>query len=296
MLTSKKLHQVYNHSQILPYDNTSKFIIFSDCHRGLGNSSDNFLANQNLFFAALNHYYKNEYTYIEIGDGDELWENRNIDDIIQVHSDAFWMMSNFYYNNRLYFLFGNHDMVKKNKDFCNNSFCNFYSECNQCNVPLFPEIKIHESIILKNSSNTNKIFLVHGHQGDLINDTLWLLGRWLVRYVWRPLELIGFNAPTYAAKTHKHMLKIEKSLSKFATSTNTILIAGHTHRPAFAKPGAPPYFNDGSCVHPRCITGIEIANNTISLVKWSVKPDDKNMLYIAKDTLEGPININLYFQ
>lgn len=61
---------------------------------------------------------------------------------------------------------------------------------------------------------------------------------------------------------------------------NCIIIAGHTHRPVFANlslterrflesgvgtPGVrrkekadPVYYNAGSCVHPRCITGIEI--------------------------------------
>jgi predicted phosphodiesterase len=151
-------------------------------------------------------------------------------------------------------------------------------------------------LVLKNTQNSNQIFLIHGHQGDLINDTLWPIGRWLVRYVWCALEAIGFTAPVSAGKTHKHKLKIDKSLSKFAQSTNTILIAGHTHRPVFSKPGDSMYFNDGSCVHPRCITGIEISNGTISLVKWTVKSDDINHLCITKDILDGPTNLNLYFQ
>ena len=31
-----------------------------------------------------------------------------------------------------------------------------------------------------------------------------------------------------------------------------------------------PFFNDGSCVHPRSITGIEIENGEISLIKWEI--------------------------
>ena len=37
-----------------------------------------------------------------------------------------------------------------------------------------------------------------------------------------------------------------------------LLIVGHTHRPHLPDVGKPPYFNTGSCVHPRCITGVEI--------------------------------------
>jgi UDP-2,3-diacylglucosamine pyrophosphatase LpxH len=296
MLTNKKLNKLYNHSLILPFDNTCNYIFFSDCHRGQGNASDNFLINQNLFFVALNYYFNKNYTYIELGDGDELWKNRNIDEIIKVHSDAFWLMSKFYDHNRLYLLFGNHDIVKKNKKFCQNKFCNYYNEQKHYEVPLFPKIVIHESLLLKSTQNSNQIFLVHGHQGDLLNDTLWWIGRWLVRYVWQPLELIGFNTPISADKTYKYKIKIEKSLSNFATSANTILIAGHTHRPAFSKPGESLYFNDGSCVQPHYITGIEISNGLISLVKWSVKSNEKGNLFITKDILDGPINLNLYFK
>ena len=50
-----------------------------------------------------------------------------------------------------------------------------------------------------------------------------------------------------------------------------MIIAGHTHRPHFPQPGNPPYFNDGSCVHPYSITTIEINSGEISIIKWSTK-------------------------
>lgn len=65
----------------------------SDCHRGIGTSSDNFLKNQHLFFAALKYYYKRGYTYIELGDGDELWENRSMKNIVEVHDEVFEMFA-----------------------------------------------------------------------------------------------------------------------------------------------------------------------------------------------------------
>lgn len=65
-------------------------------------------------------------------------------------------------------------------------------------------------------------------------------------------------------------------------------MAGHTHRPAFPKPGEGYYFNDGSCVHPRCITALELERGNISLVKWSAKVREDNVVYIGRDVLEGP--------
>ena len=56
MNTYRRLSNVYENSKVIPYDYSSKFVIMSDCHRGSGNSGDNFLKNQNIFFAALNDY------------------------------------------------------------------------------------------------------------------------------------------------------------------------------------------------------------------------------------------------
>ena len=75
-----------------------------------------------------------------------------------------------------------------------------------------------------------------------------------------------------------------------------MLIAGHNHRPMFPKAGDPPYFNDGSGVHPRCITGIEIVNGNIMLIKWSVKANINGQLTIDRDILAGPERLENYYK
>ena len=75
-----------------------------------------------------------------------------------------------------------------------------------------------------------------------------------------------------------------------------MLITGHTHRPIFPSPGECPYFNDGSCVHPRCITGLEIENNGICLVKWAVATRADRTLYIEREVLEGPVPLAAYIR
>ncbi len=47
-----------------------------------------------------------------------------------------------------------------------------------------------------------------------------------------------------------------------------MIIAGNIHRPQFPDPDELPYFNDGSSVHPRSITGLEIEHMQISMIKW----------------------------
>lgn len=296
MSKTKVLTKVFNSSGELLFDDLSKIVIMSDCHRGDGSWGDNFSNNQNLYFAALNSYYDKKFTYIELGDGDELWENRNLEQIIEIHSNVFWLLSKFYHQGRLYMLYGNHDMVKKKSDYVAYKCNTFYDESVKKYVPLFPNIKFHEGLILKNAETDNKIFLTHGHQVDFLNYNLWKLARFLVRYLWRPLELIGFRDPTSASKNHEKKNAIEKHLVNWSKKEKQMIIAGHTHRPVFPKLGEPLYFNDGSCVHPRCITAMEIQDGEISLVKWCLMTRKDQSLYVGREVLAGPVKLQDYFE
>ena len=78
---------------------------------------NNFIKNEHLYLAALRHYNRMQYTYVELGDGDELWENRKMEQILEVHNRAFEQLALFYRDDRLYMVYGNHDMVKKNASY-----------------------------------------------------------------------------------------------------------------------------------------------------------------------------------
>lgn len=295
MSVSKRLSSALENAYAIPFDDNSRIIIMSDCHRGIGNWGDNFLGNQNIFFAALYYYYENGYTYIELGDGDELWENRRIEDIIDAHSDAFWLMSMFYKKERLYMIYGNHDIIKKDPKYTRSKCREYYCESANSYIALFPGIQIPESILLINKYTQNTILLIHGHQADFLNDRLSALSGFLVRYIWRPLELIGIKDPTSAAKNNTKKNKIERRLTEWSRKNKQFLICGHTHRPVFPKAGESLYFNDGSCIHPRCITGIEIQSGTISLVKWATMTRPDRSLYVGREVLEGPVRLSDYF-
>lgn len=295
MNSLKHISKVFETAKQISFDDSSRFVLMSDCHRGDGSWADDFSKNQNLYFAALTNYYNEKYTYIEIGDGDELWENSNISDIKQVHSDVFWLLSKFYNEGRLYFIIGNHDMVKKDKRFVKNNLYKFYDEPKRKYIPLFENIKLHEGLVLRHRYTGDRIFLIHGHQVDCLNDRLWKLARFLVRYFWRPLTTMGVNDPTRTAKNYKKKEAAEKRLTDWVIREKHMLIAGHTHRPMFPEIGELLYFNDGSCVHPRCITGIEIADGYIMLVKWNVKTKGDGTLFIGREVLAGPRKLKDYF-
>ena len=285
---SARLENVYRDAERICIDKSSRLVCMSDCHRGVGNHGDNFLPNRNLFFAALQYYYDRCFGYIELGDGDELWENRNLSRIVEIHSDAFGMMSRFYQNGKLIMLYGNHDCRKKDTKFMKERCRQCDCDWTNCPKEPFPGLCVREGIVLTDRNSGHEIFLIHGHQGDLLNDTLWPVARFLVRYLWKPLEMLGVSDPTSAARNYTRRKKAEKRLEVFSRCKQILVMAGHTHRPTLPEPGESFYLNDGSCVHPSCITAMEIENGALTLVKWSVAVRPNQNLAVVREVLEGP--------
>lgn len=291
-LVLKRISKSFNCAKYVPFDSLSKMIIMSDCHRGIGNWGDNFAHNQEIYFAALSYYYNNGYTYIELGDGDELWENQIYEMIIDTHDNVFWLLSKFHEEDRLFMLYGNHDIVKRDPKYVDKVCNSKNNPCDKNDISMFLDIEFYEGLILYNNKDGQKIFLTHGHQGDLFNDVFWRFSRFLVRHIWRPLELMGFKNPTSAAKNYSKRSKVERNLIQWVEEHDQMIIVGHTHKPAFPDEGEAMYFNDGSCVHPRCITGIEISQGNISLIKWSILVDPNHHLYVGRTFLEGPVPLS----
>lgn len=285
------LNKIFRSSKEVIFDDSSKFVIISDCHRGDGGFADSFYKNENNYYAALKYYYKQSFIYIELGDGDELWENTSFHKIVKAHSDVFSLLSKFYREGRLYFIYGNHDIVKKNSKFVEKNLYEYFDENKNIYYPLFPNIKIREGLILKYKDEGIKILLIHGHQVDFFNSKIWRTSRFLVKYLWKPLEIIGINDPTSAAKNYKKKEMIDRKLIKWVKKEKNPLITGHTHRPIFPNIKENPYFNDGSCIHPRCITCIEINQGNITLVRWCVKTKEEGILYIAREEILPPRKI-----
>lgn len=286
--------RAYDRAEKISCDACARLVFMSDAHRGCGNWNDNFMDNQQLCFTALQYYYERGYSYFELGDGDELWENRSQKKIIEQYSHIFWILSKFYRENRLYMLYGNHDRKKSREEFLRKNFTEYYNECSRHMEPLFPDIKVYEAIRLE--VEPGEIFLMHGHQGDLFNDYLHGLTGWLVRYLWTPLEEFGVHDPTRAAGNYRKCDKITKSMETFCRKKNMLMISGHTHRPRCPLPGEGCYFNDGSMVHPRCITALEISAGKVSLVKWAVCTRRDGTLYVCREMLEGPYELKEYFR
>jgi hypothetical protein len=186
-------------------------------------------------------------------------------------------------------IWGNHDMVYKDPEYVENHLSSYFEPIDGESKELFEGIAYHEAIVLKHSETGQEIFLAHGHQGDWWNYTFWRWSRFLVRVLWKPLQIWGIADPTSPAKNYKELIKVERRIKKWILRNDLkITIAGHTHRPRFPEPGDIPFFNAGSCVHPRSITGIEIEKGKISLIKWHIATTEDGILRVVRVLLEGP--------
>lgn len=294
-MVQKIISNSYKKAKKIKLNCDSKIILFSDCHRGDNSYTDDFTHNGEIYFHALRTYFEDDYTYIELGDGIELWENNNFKDIFEAHQNVFMLLKEYHLKKRLHMIYGNHDMVFKNDKTVENTLYTYFDKITSTKKDLLKGLTYNEGIILEIEGFEKNILLIHGHQADFFNYVLWKWSRFLVRTLWKPLQVIGIKDPTSPAKNFKELLRLEKRLKKWILANNNqMVIAGHTHRPRFPNPNELPYFNDGSCVHPRSITGIEIVDLQISLIKWHTTSKKDGTLQIVKTILEGPRDIAEY--
>ena len=169
------------------------------------------------------------------------------------------------------------------------------------------------------------MLLWHGHQADPSCSGAWAaVAKFLVGKCWTAMQRWGFRDPTRTANNPGRCDEVDDRLHAWATSglpegvviaggkkilIDTI-IAGHTHRPVYKnlsltermylernistqgirrkRSGDRSYYNTGSCVYPRCITGLEITAGAITLVKWGYTAQGAGRaLAIEREVLES---------
>ncbi len=302
--------QIISHHQnkglIIPFHpEQDKFVILSDQHKGARNDADDFALAEKNYLAALNYYNRQQYTYINLGDSEELWKNHLAE--VRRHNQAtFEAERQFLQRGAFIKIFGNHDLYWGNDPLAPLMLRQIYGQ----------ELKIYEGVLLQSSTNGQPalaVYLTHGHQGDLQSDGNWF-SKWFVAEVWERLQAylrINPNVPSNNddLKTAHNTMMYEWS----AAQKQLLLITGHTHQPVFAsvthiekliiqrdkareagdeataeklqqqitalhlkgdasmnfKGYKDTYFNSGCCCFDDGdITGIEIAEGTISLIKW----------------------------
>jgi UDP-2,3-diacylglucosamine pyrophosphatase LpxH len=284
----KRLTRIFENAECIQFTNRDRLVFFSDVHRGNNSWADEFARNETTYTYALQYYYKADFTYVEVGDGDELLKFKYVEPIRIAHEQVFRILEKFRSKNRLYYIFGNHDDEYLKPEMVHIRPARIFEMgAEEMQLP-FMNIKAVEGLVFKHKESGVELFAVHGHQGDDLFHRLIWLNRVLIRLVWRPLQLMGLQDPASIAQNMYKRQKVEEELIRWCKENNQPMLCGHTHKERFAKKGKAPYFNDGSCVHPRYITCIEIVKGEIALIRWRIKPNKKGQLVVQRTVLKGP--------
>lgn len=196
-----------------------RIIILSDVHKGDRKPGvDDFEHNEPVYCEALRYYLDNNYRLILNGDIEEGWKASYPAIIEAYESTAFALEREFARQDRYVRIYGNHDV-----EWANPQYVERYLKP-ALNYP----VRVYPAALLG-----SRIFVVHGHQGDLHSDRRAWLSRRIVRYLWRPFQrTFGLTTNGTAGDTHIYQDR-DHYLFEWANLNRLLLIAGHTHRAIF---------------------------------------------------------------
>jgi hypothetical protein len=211
-----------------------RLAIFSDHHKGAQNKADDFRRCEFAYAAALGYYLDSGYRLCVLGDAEELWEE-SPSKVIDGYADVLKLEGEFRRAGRYERFWGNHD------DLWSQPKQSRKLNAVLSDGPMREGLKIR---VRRPDGPDCMLFLVHGHQGTTESDKLGWLSKPVVRLVWRQVQrMTGWSATT-PASDHRLRGTHDRAMHEWARrrGPGLVLIAGHTHRPVFARsmPDPPP--------------------------------------------------------
>jgi len=296
-------------SIVVPFDTgRNKFIILSDQHKGARDGADDFMMAEPNYLAALEYYNLSGYYYIALGDSEELWEN-SLSKVKKYNVETFEAEKKFVERNAFAKVVGNHDLYWGNDPFAwwqlkqlygaevkiydglvlaatinerpfrifcthghqgdaqsdGNMFSKFfvariwaplqaYLRINSNTAAYNDEKKtLHNEIMYNWSSSQTDTILITGHTHQPVFESLTHIERLYKQFQAAELS----NDKEAIASLYSEIKKREKEFTAVSLDYQTM---------------RPSYFNSGCCCFADGdITGIEIADGYIRLIKWTKK-------------------------
>ncbi len=291
MFTKMRMDTLYRKSKKIPINDQSQLVFMSDIHRGDNSVSDEFGQNRLIYNHALQYYNSYRFMYVEVGDGDELWEVPNYHYIRTAHPDTFDILRQFHEDRRFIMLSGNHNGKAADPEYVKRHMERQYDSFLDETVDIFPGLQPCEAVTFLYENTGQEIFVCHGHQGQILNDYLSGVGFVTNRYIWRFIHKAGFRYTANPVKNRYRTALTEKRMKRWLEGNDLMLICGHTHRPRLPAEGEPAYFNTGCAIHPRGITCLELSFGQVALVMWTLHTRNDGMVYVRRSILKGPVNI-----
>ena len=309
---------------VVPFDiATGKMLIFSDQHKGARTGADDFMICEPNYLEALEYYHQNGFHFVGLGDCEELWEN-TVMAVKKQQVPAFEKEKKFISGNAFIKIFGNHDLYWQNDPFASimlkeiygtnvpiyegvvlqtvinnkqlNIFCthghqgdavsdgNWFSKffVSKIWAPLQSFLKInpntpaydaslktiHNQIMYEWSARQKDLLLITGHTHQPVFESLTHIER-LYRQL---LFARQVNDESMISTLQK---EIEFRKFEYTTISDEYLKL------------MPTYFNSGCCCFSDGdITGIEIAEGNLRLIKWINKKGIPERILLEETPLE----------
>ena len=303
---SRALHGAFTLNLTLDLQAPHKFIIFSDQHKGAGDGADEFRNCMPAYRAALRHYRGKGFKLVLLGDVEELWEQgfgtvkRTYEKILQLEGS---FPSGHYYR-----LWGNHDDQWQDERQLDKRLRPYMGDGvaveGICLEVMNGEVGLGRLFLVHGHQGTlasdrlgrlgplglriyrwlQRIFHIGGNtpaRDACLRD--WHEGQ---MYAWaveqKDLILVTGHThrPVWSSRTHLQKLQMELEALKQESHVPLDVIkqkeAEVEDRLAKNPPceesdrNLPVYFNAGSCAFADGdITGIELENGVLRLVKWA---------------------------
>lgn len=314
---------------VIPFEKQAgKFIIFSDQHKGARNGADDFTKSEPNYLAALDYYHTNDFFLICLGDSEELWEN-GLGKVKECNVKTFEAEKKFLAKNNFVKVFGNHDLYWGNDPFAwwqlrkiygedvkiyeglvlatvideqpLELFCthghqgdaqsdgNWFSKFFVARVwaPLQAYLRVnpntpannnekktlHNEIMYEWSSRQTNTLLITGHTHQPVFESLTHIERLYKRLQFAQSQ----GNPVVITAIEEEIRKIEKDFAAISIDYLTM---------------KPTYFNSGCCCfEDGDITGIEIAEGCIRLIKWTLAEQVPKRMVLEECRLESLANL-----
>jgi predicted phosphodiesterase len=289
-----------------------RFIVFSDQHKGAKDGSDDFAFSEKNYLHALDYYNNNDFHLISLGDSEELWEN-SVSKVKRSNKDSFEKEKLFLHRYSFTKVFGNHDLEWDNSPIASLELESIYGQ----KVPIYEGVILrsigaaplniflthgHQGDELSDGNWFSKWFVANiwaplqaylsinpntpAFQDHLKTDHNLFMYEWIAKYKNMLLITGHTHQPVFQSLTHLESLYRKLAVAKEANDEATIqLIESEIQLkklkgqrlPDFTA-YQPTYFNSGCCCfNDGDITGIEIADGKIRLVKWEYGQDKVQM-------------------
>jgi hypothetical protein len=302
-----------------------RVIIFSDQHRGARDGADDFAVCENSYLTALEYYNKESFYYINLGDCEELWENTLF--TIAKHNEAVYEKEKLFIARDAYCkVFGNHDLFWDNDPLVSVWLKKIYGEVIRIFTGVLIRVDLSPGKYLdifcthghqgdkQSDGNAFSKWFVSYVWGPLqkfleintndpsANDNLKTLHN-IYMYDWSAAQenillITGhthqpvFNSLTHLERLYQQLEKAHTLNDADALKKIEAEIPRRKREYDFVNQSfnklKPAYFNSGCCCfEDGTITGIEIRDGFIRLIKWSLVNGKPERSVAEEETLQS---------